>query len=175
MNFEEAIKPLTELLSSNGFSIQLNQNNLIEYSSKSTTIRIAYSHLEYCFNIWVGQSSDTLTELRPQVVEDFFKYHTFKFQTTFTVENLIFFFKGSGKILLSGDTKILRELDEYSLQASRNYTQQIIKWQNIDQADKAWTQKDYLNFVKYIDQIQTDLLPPSYLKKYKIAADKINK
>ena len=175
MNFEEAIKPLTELLSSNGFSIQLNRNNLIEYSSKSTTIRIGYSHLEYCFNIWIGQSSGTLTELRPQVVEEFFKDDTFKFQTTLTVENLISFLKGSGKNILSGDTKILRALDEYSLQASRNYTQQIIKQQNIDQADKAWTQKDYANFVKYIDQIQTDLLPPSYLKKYKIAVDNLNK
>ncbi len=175
MNFEEHIKPLTELLLSNGFSIQSNQNNLIVYSLKSTTLRIAYSHLEYCLNIWVGQSSDTLTELRPQVVEEFFKDDTFKFQTTLTVENLISFLKGFGKNLLSGDTKILRELDEYSLQASRNYTQQIIKQQNIDQADKAWTQKDYVNFVKYIDQIQTDLLPPSYLKKYKIAVDKLDK
>ena len=72
-------------------------------------------------------------------------------------------------------TTLLRELNEYSLQASRNYTQQIIKRQNIDQADKAWAQKDYVNFVKYIDQIQTDLLPPSYLKKYKIAVDNLNK
>ena len=175
MNFEETIKPLTELLLSNSFSIQINQQNLIEYSSKSTTLRIAYSHLEYCFNIWVGQSRDTLTELRPKVLEEFFNDDTFKFQTTLTVENLISFLKGSGKNLLSGDTKILRKLDEYSLQASRNYTQQIIKRQNIDQADKAWTQKDYANFVKYIDQIQTDLLPPSYLKKYKIAMDNLNK
>lgn len=175
MNFEEAIKPLTELLLSNNFSIQTNRHNLIEYSSKSTTIRIGYSHLEYSLNIWVGQSTSRLTELTPKVVQEFFKDSTFKFQSTLTIENLISFLKGSGKTLLSGDTKILRELDEYSLQASKSYTLQIITRQNIDDADKAWTQKDYVNFVKYVDQIQMDLLPPSYLKKYKIAMDKINK
>jgi hypothetical protein len=175
MNFEETIKPLTELLSSNGFSIRLDRQGLIEYSSNNATLRIGYSRLEYCVNIWAGQSSDTLTELTPKVVKEFFSDDAFKFQTSLTVENLISFLKSSGKALLLGDTKILRELDEYSLQASRNYTQQIIKQQNINQADNAWIHKDYVNFIKYIDQIQTDLLPPSYLKKYKIALDKLNK
>jgi len=175
MNFEEAIKPLTELLSTNGFSIQLSRHNLIEYSSKSITIRVAYSPLEYSFVIFVGRSTGTPIELTPKVVQGFFNDDTFKSQATLTVENLLSFLTGSGKYFLSGDTKILRELDGYLLLTSRDYTQQIIKRQIIDQADKAWTQKDYLNFVKYIDQIQTDLLTPSYLKKYKIAADHLNK
>src|SRR4051812_34936771 len=127
MNFEEAIKPLTDLFLSYSFSIEINRHNLIEYSSKSTRIRIGYSHIEYSIYIGVGLSTGTLTELTPKVVKEFFKDDTFKFQSTLTIENLISFLKGSGNYLLSGDTKVLKELEEYSLQASSNYTMQIIK------------------------------------------------
>jgi hypothetical protein len=85
---------------------------------------------------------------------------------------LISFLKTSGKLIVSGDKEIFKKLNEFSERQSREYTKQIIHLQNMQGADKAWTQKDYINFIKCIDRTDKDLLPASYLKKYKIAVDK---
>lgn len=172
MNFDQSTYPLTEFLTDNNFSVTKKEQHFIEYSSKSAIITIAYANLEYLFYTHVGQDSKSLVELTPIVVKEVFKDDRFQLQSTLTIENLISFLKTSGKLIVSGDKEIFKKLNEFSDGQSREYTRRIIHLQNIQGADKAWTQKDYANFIKCIDRAEKDLLPESYLKKYKIAVDK---
>jgi hypothetical protein len=173
MNFEKSINPLTEFLIEKRFSVMNKSLNFIEYSSNSATITVAYASLEYLFYIYVGQNSKSLIELTPIAIEEVFKDTSFQLQSTLTIENIISFLKANGKSIVLGDKKIFKELNEFSERKSREYINQIIQLQNIENADKYWTQKDYTNFIKCIDKTEKDLLPESYLKKYKIAMDKL--
>lgn len=175
MNFDESISPLTEFLTENNFSVTNKSLHFIEYSSSSAIVTVAYSSLEYLFHTHVGQNSKSLIELIPIVVKEVFKDDSFHFQSTLTIDKLISFLKGTGKSIVAGDPKMFKELTEFSERQSGEYTKQIIHLQNIQCADKAWIQKDYVNFIKYIDKTEKTLLPESYLKKYKIAVDKLQK
>jgi hypothetical protein len=170
VNFENSIKPLKELLVANGFSVKTETHNLIEFSSLNSNIRIGYSPFEYSFTIWIGRNENSLIEISGKVVTECFNDSTFKFQSTLTIENLITFLSTSGKTLLEGDIKTFEKLEAYSFQQARIYNSRA----DIESADKAWEQKDYANFIKYIDKVQMDLLPSSYAKKYQVAMRKIN-
>jgi len=172
MNFEQSIYPLTEFLTDNGFSVTYKEQYFIRYSKYLTILTVAYANLEYLFYTHVGQDSNSLVELTPIAVKEVFKDDTFQLQSTLTIENLISFLKTSGKLVVSGDKETFKKLNEFSESQSREYTKRIIHLQNIQGADKAWIKKDYINFIKCIDRAEKDLLPESYLKKYKIAVDK---
>ncbi len=175
MNFEKSIYPLTEYLIDNEFSIINKSPHFIKYSSNSATITVAYDNLEYLFYVHVGKNSESLMELTPIALKGVFKDDSFQFQSTLTIDNLISFLKAAGKSIALGDKKIFKELKEFSDRQSKEITKQIIQLQNIQGADKAWKQKDYINFIKCIDRTEKDLLPQSYLKKYKIAMDKLQR
>jgi hypothetical protein len=172
MNFDQSIYPLTEFLTDNNFSVTKKEQHFIEYSTNAAIITVTYANLEYVFYIHVGQNPKSLVELTPIAIKEVFGDVSFQFQTTLTIDNLITFLNTSGKSIVLGDKNIFNELNEFSERQSREYTKQIIHLQNIQGADKAWTQKDYANFIKCIDSAEKDLLPESYLKKYKIAVDK---
>lgn len=175
MNFEESIFPLTEFLTDNNFSVTYKSLHYVEYSSNFATITIAYNNLEHLFYTHIEPDSKSLIELTPIAVKEVFKDDSFQFQSTLTIDNLISFLKSGGKSILSGDQNTFRELNEFSERKSREFTRQITQLQNIQGADKAWIQKDYSNFINYIDRTEKDLLPHSYLKKYKIAVEKLQK
>ena len=172
MNFEQSIYPLTEFLSENGFSVTYREQHFISYSSKSTIITVAYAHLEYLYYTQEGLKEGTLVELIPKVVNDVFQDDRFLRQSTLTIENLISFFKSSGKSIITGDENIFMNLADYTKRQSAEFTRQINHLFNIEQAGKAWKLKDYVSFIKYIDLAEKDMLPESYFKKYKIAVDK---
>ena len=175
MNFEQSIYQLTKFLTDNDFLVTKKEEHFIEYSTKSTIITVAYSNLEYLFYTHVGQDSKSLVELTPIAVKEVFKDDSFKLQSTLTIDNLISFLKTTGKFIVLGDKKIFEKLNKFSEYQSRQYTRQIIHSQNIQGADNAWTQKNYINFIKFIDRTEKDLLLESYFKKYKIAVDKLQR
>ena len=172
MNFEQSIYPLTEFLIDNNFSVSYKEQHFIRYSTNSTVITVAYANLEYLFYTHVGQDSKSLLELTPTAIKTVFKDDSFQLQSTLTIDNLISFFNSTGKSIISGDKDTFKKLSEFSDRQSREFTKEIIQQQNIQGADKAWTQKDYLSFIKCIDRTDKESLPKSYLKKYKIAVDK---
>jgi hypothetical protein len=172
MNFDQSIHPLTEFLTGNNFSVTKSEQHYIEYSSKSAIITIAYAKLEYLFYTHVGQESKSLVELTPIAVKDVFKDDRFQFQSTLTIDNLISFLKTSGNLIVLGDKETFKKLNEFSERQSREYTRRIIHLQNIQGADNAWSQKDYTKFINCIDKVEKDLIPESYIKKYKIALNK---
>ena len=173
MNFEDSIYPLTEFLTTNDFLVTKREQHFIQYSTNSAIITVAYASLEFVFYTHIGQDSKSLIELTPIAVKEVFGDDRFQFQSTLTVDNLISFLKTAGRSVMLGDKKTFEKLNEFAEHRSREYTRKITHKQNIQDADKAWTVKDYTNFIKYIDRTEKDLLPKSYLKKYKIALDKL--
>lgn len=175
MNFEQSINPLTEFLTDNNFSVTKKEQHFIEYSTVSAIITVAYADLEYLFYTHVGQDSKSLVELTPVAIKAVFGDNSFHLQSTLTIDNLISFFKTNGKPIILGQREIFKALNDFSEGQSREYTRQIIHLQNVQGADKAWTQKDYTSFIECIDRTEKNLLPESYLKKYKIATDKLKR
>lgn len=175
MNFEESIYPLTEFLLDNNFSVTKKSLHFIEYSSGSATISVAYASLEYSFYIHVGQNSESLTELTPIAIKEVFKDESFRLQSTLTMDNLVLFLKTKGRSIVVGEKDAFNALKEFADNRSREYTKEIVQLQNMQWADNAWIQKDYSNFIKFIDKTEKNLLPDSYQKKYKIAVDKLQK
>jgi hypothetical protein len=175
MNFVHSIHPLTDFLTENNFAITKEEHHFIEYSKNSTVITIAYDNLEHAFYVHVGQSSKSLIELTPIVIKEIFGQDDLQFQATLTVDNLISFLKNTGREIILGNEKIFDKLEEFSSQRSKEFTKQVTQLQNTLCADNAWKQKDYSAFVKHIDRTEKGLLPESYLKKYKIALDKLKR
>ncbi len=96
-------------------------------------------------------------------------------QSTLTIDNLISFLTTSGNSILLGDKKILQKLVDFSEHQSRVYARTATHLQHLQDADRAWSEKNYINFIKCIDEMKKELLPQSYLKKYKIATDKVHR
>jgi len=175
MNFEQSIYPLSELLINNDFSITKKEQHFIMYSTNSAVITVAYVAIEYVFYTHVGQNAKALVELTPTAVKEVFKDDRFQLQSTLTIDNLISFLTGFGKPIIAGDNKIFKKLNEFTERKSKEFTKQILQLQNIQGADKAWILKDYVDYINCIDRTEKDLLPDSYLKKYKIAVDKLKR
>jgi len=175
MNFEETISPLTQFLVDSAFSVKNQSLHFIEYSSKSVIITVAYNNLEHLFYTHIGLDSKHLLELTPLGIKEVFKDDSFKFQSTLTIDNLIRFLNGSGIKILSGDKRIFQDLSEFFERQSIEYTKQIVQMQNIHWADKAWLKNDYLAFIQFLDKTDKLQLPQSYLKKYKIAEDRLQR
>src|SRR5690606_26752348 len=110
MNFDQATYPLTEFLADKGFSVTKKEQHFIEYCSDKTVISIAYASIEYLFYTHVGQDPKSLIELTPSAVKHVFNDDRFQHQSTLTIDNLISFFRSSGKLIISGDKQIFRDL-----------------------------------------------------------------
>ena len=175
MNFEESIHPLTEFLTNNNFSVTYKSPHFIKYSSNLVTITIAYANLEYLFYTHVGQNSASLMELTSIEIKEVFNDGSFQYQPTLSIDNLILFLKTSGESILSGDPNTFKKLNEFIERQSKEFIKQITHEQNVQGADRAWRQKDYMEFIKCIDSAERDLLAESYLKKYKIAVNKLKR
>ena len=175
MNFNETISPLSQFLMSNYFSIAGNSQHFIEYSSGSVIISLAYDNIDHLFYVHIGQDQDLLTELTPSAIKTVFDEESFQFQSTLTIENLISFLKGKGKPIILGDTTKLQELKEFADTRAKEFTENIMHLQHLKGADFAWERKDYHRFIECIQKTNQNILPQSYLKKYKIALARIGK
>lgn len=175
MNFDQATYPLTEFLADKGFSVTKKEQHFIEYCSDKTVISIAYASIEYLFYTHVGQDPKSLIELTPSAVKHVFNDDRFQHQSTLTIDNLISFFRSSGKLIISGDKQIFRDLDEFSKRQAREYTKRAIHFQSIKMADKAWVHKDYAHYIECIDMAERNLVSELYLKKYQIAVEKLKR
>ena len=175
MSFERNIQPLTEFLNTKGFSICHESIHYIEYCTDSVIITLAYNNLEYLYYIHVGKNKNALIELTPKSLEYVFDENRFQFQSTLTIDNFILFLSGKGEKILTGDETKLIELATFSNDQPKLFTQYITNLQSLNWADRAWAKKDYFTFLKCIDQTDKAELAESYLKKYKIATDKLTR
>lgn len=175
MNFDQLTYPLTEFLTEMRFSVIRKEQHFIAYSSASALITVAYAHLERLFYTHVGQDADSLVELTPVVVNEVFNDDQYRLQSTLTIQDLITFFKTTGRPIISGDKEAFRRITEFSKQQSAAFTKRIISSQYIRAADNAWTKKDYAGFIHFIDQAGKEQLSDAFLKKYRIAVNKLQR
>lgn len=172
MNFEHSIYTLTEFLSEYQFTVSKKEQHFVEFISDSVIITIAYANLERSYYIHIGENKGLLVELTPDFIQEILQGDQFQYHANWTIENLIIFLKTSGRGILSGDKEIFKKLNDFTERKSKEYTDKIFLLQNIQWADNAWLKKDYEAFIKWIDRTDKNLLPKSYLKKYRTAIDK---
>ena len=88
------------------------------------------------------------------------------------VNNLALFFEEEGKPLLNGDIATLDAIEKCITRESEEYTRKLIEKQNLDKANNAWNEGNYNEFIKCMDGMDKQKLPPSYELKYKMALKK---
>jgi hypothetical protein len=172
-NFKETVFPLNQFLINSGFLIREIFDYCIEFYSHSVTIRLVFDWRIQLFEVYVGQTQDSLAELTPEAINKIFDEPRFLLQSTLTINDLISFFSNKGNVILKGDANKLRELKVFSKTTAVAYNENLILKQNLKQLDNAWNQMDYHSFIKAFKETNQNLLPNSYFKKYEIAKGKI--
>jgi hypothetical protein len=74
-----------------------------------------------------------------------------------------------------GNADKLKKLQDFSDKRSKEFTETIMHQQHLKGADFAWERKDYHLFIECIQKANQNILPASYMKKYKFALDRIDK
>ena len=168
--FDLTMEMVGPILTEYGFKVIERFNNYVRLESPKVAIIIAYDEREKTGSVFVGERNSDLDLLHRENIRDIFDY---AIEHPRGNDFLTDFLKDKGKGILTGDLLKLRELDKYERKRSKIYTDNIVNGQNIRDADKAWNEKDYLNFIKTIDKVDKSSLPGSYKLKHRIAWNKI--
>ena len=167
-DFEFNIEKVKPMFEASGFNTVENRRNLIRLESTKVTVTIAFDERENSNLCFVGRIGTMTHLLHNGNLREVFNYD--KTPADFT-DFLLDFLNSEGKGILKGDLDKLHELEEFEERQAKIYTSNLLREQRVRAADNAWTNKDYLTFVKEIDGIDLDHLPESYKLKYKIACD----
>jgi hypothetical protein len=170
MTFEEVISKLTPFLQEYGFRVTETFKNYIKYESPDVTYALSYDERERSFSTFLGKRNGSMALLSGDVLTNVFHEDLSSYKKRSVADNYIYFLLGNGQGLLHGDKIILNRLEEYSNVAAKQYTATLLREQNLREADKAWQEKNYTQFIKLLDQVDKKTLTKSYLKKYEIAS-----
>ena len=169
MNFEEIVVGLKPLFESHGFKIIDKGESSVDFHSDKVSTRFAYDWRDKSISFFVGKINGAQCEINDENLKDVFN-HKFDYNNNQSyLQNILDFLNGNGKALLMGDESKLTELENHVLNQAKIYTANLILSQNKALVDKAWTDKNYEQFLEYINLIDPSQLPNSYLQKYKIA------
>jgi hypothetical protein len=148
----------------------------LKLCSKNLVIILVHNRLENSNVLWIGKNNDRVdkVEIDNDALRRFFCTDLVLngVSTDIFIDNVSLFFENEGKSLLIGDLHKIDELEQFDLERSRIYTQNLIKRQVFSQADDAWAMNDYDGFIALIDQINYQKCPTSYQMKYKIAKER---
>lgn len=169
MNFEEIVAILTPFFQQNKFSVAETFKNYIRYENRRVKIAVAYDWRDNSITVFVGQIDKFETELSGDTIDKFFNDNINLRNNNLFTENLISFLTGKGNALLKEDLNTLFKLEEYSNRMAKEYTDNLIKEQNLRAADDAWQEKNYSEFITQLDKIKKDSLSQTYLMKYQYA------
>jgi hypothetical protein len=173
MNFEQTITEITPTLEKKSFSIVESRRHYTKFQSSQIAIAVSYHSFEHSFSVFVGRRNGEMNELTDNVY-----LHVFgrKFQQmdgiTFA-EKFIHFLEIEGKAIMENDIGKVDELESYCKRTAEEYTASIINRQNLEAADRAWSESNYRNFIASLDKVAVDALPKSYNLKRKIALQKM--
>jgi hypothetical protein len=174
MNFEDITSALTQYFQKSKFEVAESFKNFIVYESNHLTVTLGYDFRDNSISTFVEKKGGPQIELSEDVLSKCFDCNIKLCNDGHFAENLIAFFNDKGNSLLKGELDILRKFEGHSNQLSKKYTTNLITRQTLNNADKAWTDKNYSEFIKCIDNVERFSLPQSYLKKYHIASSKIS-
>ena len=172
MKFEETIQKLQPLFNSHNFKTIERRQGFIHLQSDLVSIRLGHDWRDNSISLFAGQINGQESEIDEKTMKDVFNHLSRDDNNKSPLQNIIDFLNGNGRLLLTGDINKLRELEVYSSTQAKLYTDNLILKQNIALADKAWSNKNYKQFLRHIEAIDPSYLPKSYHLKYKIASDK---
>lgn len=167
--FNKAIEAISPFLKEFGFHIAEHYKDFVRYESQDAAISVGYDDRERNFFTLIGNKVDTSIPLDVINLEAVFNYNIDTFIKKPFVDFVIDFFSTKGYGILTGDLTKLYELKRNQQGRAERYTKKLLKQQNMQAADKAWLEKNYLDFIKYLDLIDKSTLPKSYGLKYSIA------
>ena len=172
---EKLIYKLSPVLEVNNFRLTERQANYYRFDSDLVALTIAYNKREDSISVFVGKKDSLLIELDEINLLEVFKKRLKKHNNESYVSSLIEFLISEGLSILKGDLLKLNELEAYSYQRSETYTKNLIKQQYLQNIDKAWNEKDYSAYIRYMDMLDKSSLPRSYYFKYNQAQSKLTK
>jgi hypothetical protein len=178
MEFSQLIlEQLSLVIRKYNLQVVEQRKEYIQFESEHLTIILSHNPLENSNTLWIGKITDKryAVEIDNKILKLFFNSDLKLSQVPFEVfvKNLVLFFENEGKPLLIGDINTISKLEEFDLERSRIYTQEILDKQNLIAINKAWDKGNYREFIKLLDQVDKDKLPSSYQLKYKIAHRKV--
>lgn len=159
-----------------GFEIVEEFKNILRFQSSTIKIDIVHNPFENSNSLWVGKKDkgDEI-EINNNTLTFYFKSNLklSEVPNKAFINNLITFFENEGKSLLIGNEREINDLEKFNLVRSKKYTLDLLHQQNLNEADKAWSQKDFKKFISIINKFGYEQFPKSYLLKYRIAKEKI--
>jgi hypothetical protein len=167
MTFEQEIQPVVDYLSQNGFTITEQFTNFVHLESDKTSFVFSKDPREQVISVYDGRKGSLTHILRPEIYNRIFNSG---FNPNVSLpENFIAFLKGSGHSLITGDSKVLKSIEEVSHELNVKYTDALLRSQRINELERLWQKKDYLPFIKLMEQTNPEILPGFYDLRYNIA------
>jgi hypothetical protein len=163
------------VLAGYGFSItEVSQHRLL-FKSKAVELSISFDRRDQTGLLQAGQRDGYLYSLNDELIKDVFG-SSIKIEQAgmeVFVHQVALFLKGDGSSILSGDRIKLEETKQCAELKARSYTAKLVQEQMLTQADSAWANGQYTEFVRLIDTLNKEDLPQSYQLKYKIAIRRV--
>ncbi len=176
MEFNNQIfKKLNSFFIENEFTLTEETNQIIKYQSDKLIISIVYNSRENSNSLWLG--SDYLKnfiEIDNELLKIFFD-SDLKLENQpkdIFVNKVLLFFKGPGENILKGDEKTIINLEKFKKDQSEKYTSELLDNQNLEAANTAWKEGNYIDVIKYLKKVDKKRISDTFKKKYKIAQKK---
>ena len=173
MNFEQVIAGISSTLEMGGFLITEHRINYAKFQSKLISLVISYSPLEYSYSVFAGRKEGEMNELTDKVYLNVFGLNFQQVNRLTFAERFTYFLNNGGRPIVENDMAKVEELEAYCKRASKEYTDAIINRQNLEAADRAWSENNYRDFINHLNKVVVHALPKSYRLKKEIALQKI--
>jgi len=180
MNFDQIVKTeLDELLSAHGFSIEQSDDYGLHYKSSKVRISFYNDHRGYfcSYFIWHAKCDIAIENFK---VEKFLKISRTPIFGTESVERkaktwaqwIASYFKENQRGFLDGNDLFFKELNDFSNECNKKYTDDIGVDYLKSQIQEAWEKKDYFKLTT-LKVTGVNGLSPSELKKIDFAIRKL--
>lgn len=170
------IRKLNSLFIDHGIKRTEEWKNMVKYESDQLIVLLSHNPRENSNTLFVGRKGNEV-EMDNQVMREHFNsdlnLENLSLETF--VNNVYQFFTGDGKKLLEGSERALVSLEDFNLQRSSEYTTNLVEQQIFEAANKAWKKENYSDVIKFLDKVNKANLPSPFMKKYKIAQQKLNR
>ena len=167
---------LYSLFTEDGLNMIEESKNMVKYESDQLIVLLSHNPRENSNALFVGRKGNEV-EMDNQVMREHFNsdinLENLSLETF--VNNVYQFFIGEGKKLLEGSERALVGLEDFNLQRSLEYTTHLVEQQIFEAANKAWKKENYSDVIKFLDKVNKANLPSPFMKKYKIAQQKLNR
>lgn len=175
MEFNQLVlQKLHSLFTEHGLIVGEQSKDFVKYESNELVISISHNVRENAYMLFVGKK-DFDIEIDNHVLLNHFNcdLKLSSVPRELFVNNVLRFFVGDGNALLVSEQAWIN-LEKFNNDRSEDYTTKLLREQHLEVANKAWAEKNYAEFIKYLEKVGMENLPGSLIQKYKIAQKKMS-